>query len=166
MKKCITLDPLFEEFEPLLDSMGIVLVDLDHSENPYECKVTAIIKMKEEEVGVIETARVFKLIKTRMELKLAPETDLNLEVSTPGLQRKIRDAYEFTLFVGKRVRVYDLLIGAWVSGIIKNVNDDSVCLTSVLDENNKQLDNDLVIKFETIQKAKLEYIWEESKHAK
>lgn len=166
MKKCITLDPLFEEFEPLLDALGIVLVDLEHSENPYECKITAIVTMKSGEIGVDETTKVFRLIRTRMELKLAPETDLNLEVSTPGLQRKIRDAYEFSIFVGKRVRLHDLLIGSWVSGIIEKVDNECVYLTSVLDENNKQLEEELVIKFETIQKAKLEYIWEESKHAK
>ncbi|MCK9192156.1 MAG: ribosome assembly cofactor RimP [Sphaerochaetaceae bacterium] len=166
MKKCITLDPLFEEFSPLLDAMNVVLVDIESQETPYECKISCIVKLKEGEVGVDETAKVFRLIRTRMELRLAPETDLNLEVSTPGLQRKIRDAYEFTLFKGKRVRVYDLLLGAWVSGIIENVDDESLVLTSCLDADNKSIDKNLVLKFETIQKAKLEYIWEEKKHAK
>ncbi|MGH4036441.1 MAG: ribosome assembly cofactor RimP [Sphaerochaeta sp.] len=166
MKKCITLDPLFEEFSPLLDAMNVTLVDIESQETPYECKISCIVKLKEGEVGVDETAKVFRLIRTRMELRLAPETDLNLEVSTPGLQRKIRDAYEFTLFKGKRVRVYDLLLGAWVSGIIENVDDESLVLTSCLDADNKSIDKNLVLKFETIQKAKLEYIWEEKKHAK
>ena len=166
MKKCITLDPLFEEFSPLLDAMNVVLVDIESNESPYECKMNCIIMLKDGEVGVIETARVFKLIRTRMSLRLAPETDFNLEVSTPGLQRKIRDAYEFTLYKGKRVRVYDLLIGSWVSGIIKDVDDKKLYLTSCIDENNKSIEEDLEINLETIQKAKLEYIWEENKHAK
>jgi ribosome maturation factor RimP len=166
MKKCITLDPLFEEFSPLLDAMDIILVDVESNEGPYECKMNCIIMLKDGEVGVIETARVFKLIRTRMELKLAPETDFYLEVSTPGLQRKIRDAYEFSLYKGKRVRIYDLLLGAWVSGIIKDVDEKKLYLTSCIDENNKALEDDLEVKFETIQKGKLEYIWEENKHAK
>lgn len=166
MKNEITSSPLFEEFSPLLESLNVIIVDIDFNESPYEAKMTVIVKLKDGEIGVNECAKVFNLIKPRMEMRLAEEQDFNLEVSTPGLQRKIHDAYEFSLFPKKRVRVYDLLIGAWISGIIDKVDEDTLYLTSCLDENNKSLDKDLQLKFETIQKAKLEYIWEENKHAK
>ena len=166
MKNNITKDPLFEEYAPLLEAMNIVLVDIDFKESPFNARLSAVIKLKDGEVGVNECAKVHNLIKTRMELQLAEEQEFDLEVSTPGLQRKIRDAYEFKLFSGKRVRVYDILQSTWLSGIIKDVKDSSVVLTNCLDQDDKALEEDVEIEFENISKAKLEYIWEDRKHAK
>jgi len=166
MKNNITKDPLFEEYAPLLEAMNIVLVDIDFKESPFNARLAAVIKLEDGEVGVNECAKVHNLIKTRMELQLAEEQEFDLEVSTPGLQRKIRDAYEFKLFKGKRVRVYDILHSYWLSGIIKEVKDISVVLTNCLDQDDKALESDVEIEFENISKAKLEYIWEDRKHAK
>ncbi|MCY1151829.1 MAG: ribosome assembly cofactor RimP [Sphaerochaetaceae bacterium] len=166
MKNNITKDPLFEEYAPLLEAMNVTLVDIDFKESPFNARLAVVIKLKDGEVGVNECAKVHNLIKTRMEVQLAEEQDFDLEVSTPGLQRKIRDAYEFTLFKEKRVRVYDIIQACWFSGIIKDVKEYSVILTNCLDQENNKLDTDLEIDFENISKAKLEYIWEDRKHAK
>lgn len=166
MKNNITKDPLFLEYEPLLEAMNIVLVDIKFSENPYNANLNVTIKVENGEATVDDCAKVHNLIKPRIEIQLAPEQDFNLEVSTPGLQRKIKDAYEFTLFTGKRVRVYNIRSNSWYSGIIKEVLDDSVILSECLDQDNKKLDEELNIDFENISKAKLEYIWEDRKHAK
>jgi ribosome maturation factor RimP len=166
MKNNITKDPLFEEYAPLLEAMGVVIVNIDFNETPYSTKLTVIIKLKEGEVGVSQCTKVHRLIKARMELQLAEEQDFDLEVSTPGLQRKIKDVYEFTLFKDKRVRVYDVLQSSWFSGIIKDVKENSLVLTNCIDQDEKKLESDLDIDFENISKAKLEYIWEDRKHAK
>lgn len=166
MKNNITRDPLFLEYEPLLEAMNIVLVDIKFSESPYNANLSVIIKLADGEATVADCAKAHNLIKPRVELNLAPEQDFNLEVSTPGLQRKIKDAYEFTLFTGKRVRVYNIRSNSWYSGIIKEVLSDSLILSDCLDQDNKKLNENLNIDFENISKAKLEYIWEDSKHAK
>jgi ribosome maturation factor RimP len=98
-----------------------------------------------------------------MELQLA-ERDLQLEVSTPGLQRNLKDVYEFTLFVGKRVRVYDTTKEAWLSGIIQNSNDSSVTLSEVFIDDDKEMIETMVVEFASIQKAKLDYRWEDNSH--
>lgn len=166
MKNNITNDPLFLEYAPLLKAMNITLVDIKFSESPYSANLSVIIKLSEGETTVDHCAKVYNLIKPRMELKLAPEQDFNLEVSTPGLQRKIKDAYEFELFKEKRVRVYNILDSKWYSGIIDQVKADSVVLTQCIDQDDKKLEENLDIDFENISKAKLEYIWEDRKHAK
>jgi len=166
VKNNIIRDPLFEEYAPLLDALNIVLVDIELNESPFSARMSAIIKLKDGEVGVNECAKVYNIIKARMEVRLAPEQDFDLEVSTPGLQRKIKDAYEFTLFVGKRIRVYDITKSVWFSGIIKEVKQSSVLLIDCIDQDEKKLDEELDIEFENISKAKLEYIWEDGKNAK
>ncbi|MGD1823512.1 MAG: ribosome assembly cofactor RimP [Pleomorphochaeta sp.] len=166
MKNNITRDPLFLEYAPLLEALDITLVDIKFSESPYNANLSVVIKKTEGETTVDHCAKVHRLIKPRLELKLAPEQEFNLEVSTPGLQRKIKDAYEFRLFEKKRVRVYDIRQSKWFSGIIKDVLEDSLVLTECIDQDDKKLDEELNIDFENISKAKLEYIWEDRKHAK
>ncbi len=94
------------EYEPLLNAMGIALVDINRVERGKHVAVTMVILAKDDEVSVDHCAKVYRLVYPRMELQLG-ERDLQLEVSTPGLQRNFKDVYEFSLFTGKRVRVYD-----------------------------------------------------------
>jgi len=166
MKNNITKDPLFEEFAPLLEALNIAIVDVNFVENPYTTRLAVVIKLIDGEVGVQQCAIAHNLIKARMEVRLAKEQDFDLEVSTPGLQRKIRDAYEFNLFKNKRVRAYDTFHSAWFSGIISEVKESSVVLTNCLDNENNKLDSNLELEFDNISKAKLEYIWEDRKHGK
>ncbi len=166
MKNNIIKDPLFLEYAPLLEAMDITLVDIKFNENPYSANLYVVIKTSQGETTVDHCAKVHRLIRPRMEIKLAPEQEFNLEVSTPGLQRKIKDAYEFTLFKEKRVRVYDYIESSWYSGIIKEVLEDSLVLKDCKDQDDKKMENELNIDFENISKAKLEYVWEDRKHAK
>jgi ribosome maturation factor RimP len=118
---------------------------------------------KEDEVSVDHCAKVYRLVYPRMELQLG-ERDLQLEVSTPGLQRNFKDVYEFSLFTGKRVRVYDTSKDAWVSGIIAQADTTSVQLTQVYIEDAKEMIETMSIAYADIQKAKLDYRWEDDSH--
>jgi len=92
------------------------------------------------------------------------ERDLQLEVSTPGLQRTLKDVYEFGLFTGKRVRVYDTSKEAWVSGIIAQADQTSVQLSQVFIEDAKEMIETMSVAYADIQKAKLDYRWEDDSH--
>jgi ribosome maturation factor RimP len=98
-----------------------------------------------------------------MELTLG-DRDLQLEVTTPGLQRTIKDFYEFSLFTGRRVRVYDTSKPAWVSGIIKACDDHALTLDEVYIEDGKEMIATMVVELASIQKAKLDYRWEDNSH--
>lgn len=154
---------LFMEYEPLLEAMGITLVDINRIDRGKSVTVTMVIVAKEAEVSVDHCAKVYRLVYPRMELQLG-ERDLQLEVSTPGLQRTLKDVYEFSLFTGKRVRVYDMSKEAWVSGIITQADQTSVQLSQVFIEDAKEMIETMYVAFSDIQKAKLDYRWEDDSH--
>ncbi len=154
---------LFMEYEPLLEAMGITLVDINRIDRGKSVTVTMVIVAKEAEVSVDHCAKVYRLVYPRMELQLG-ERDLQLEVSTPGLQRTLKDVYEFSLFTGKRVRVYDMSKEAWVSGIITQADQTSVQLSQVFIEDAKEMIETMSVAFSDIQKAKLDYRWEDDSH--
>jgi len=163
LKTGIEKTALFMEYAPLLDQMGIILVDINRVDRGRDVNVTVIIMAKEEDVNVDHCAKVYRLVYPRMELTLG-ERDLQLEVSTPGLQRTLKDYYEFTLFKGKRVRIYDTEKQAWVSGIIEGCSDAKVHLTDVFIEDEKDMIQAMDVEFALIQKAKLDYRWEDNSH--
>ena len=151
------------EYQPLLEAMGITLVDINRIDRGKSVTVTMVIVAKEAEVSVDHCAKVYRLVYPRMELQLG-ERDLQLEVSTPGLQRTLKDVYEFGLFTGKRVRVYDTSKEAWVSGIIAQADQTSVQLSQVFMEDAKEMIETMSVAFSDIQKAKLDYRWEDDSH--
>lgn len=159
----IEKEQLFQEFEPLLTPLGITIVDINRTEHGMTSAVSIIIKTDDHEVSVDDCAKVYNLVYPRLELKTG-DRDLQLEVSTPGLQRNLRDVYEFGLFIGRRVRVYDDSRSAWISGIIAAADAMSVTLDGVTVEDQTENLGTCVVPFEQIHKAKLEYRWEDVPH--
>ena len=56
--------------------------------------------------------------------------DLNysLELSTPGIDRTIKDVHEFFVFEGREIKVLACSSSEWISGKIVKATDDSVAL--------------------------------------
>lgn len=154
---------LFKEYEPLLNAMGLGLVDVHRTDRGKNVGITMTIIKLEGEVGVDDCASVHRLVYPRLELQLQ-DRDLQLEVSTPGLQRTFKDVYEFSLFSGKRVRLYDSQRQAWLSGIIKASDESSVTLVQVSIEDSKDMIETISVAYADIQKAKLDYRWEDDSH--
>ncbi|MGE4453185.1 MAG: ribosome assembly cofactor RimP [Sphaerochaeta sp.] len=163
LRKGIEETALFREYEPLLRAMGIVLVDINELDRGHTVVVTVVIMAKDEDVHVDHCAAVYRLVYPRMELQIG-QKDLHLEVTTPGLQRTIKDVYEFGLFTGKRVRVYDASKSAWLSGIIKKCDETSLALDEVFIEDETEMLETMVVELAAIQKAKLDYRWEDNSH--
>lgn len=156
-------DRLFREFAPLLAPLGITIVDIDRTEHGMTSSVSIIIKTDDHEVNVDDCAKVYNLVYPRLELNTG-DRDLQLEISTPGLQRNLRDVYEFGLFHGRRVRIYDSGRSAWISGIIAGTDAQNVTLDGVTVEDQTENLGTCVVPFEQIHKAKLEYRWEDVPH--
>jgi ribosome maturation factor RimP len=154
-------DALFAEYAPLLEALGTTLVDIHRVDRGLTVAVEVTIMAKDHEVSIDDCSKVHKLVYPRLEMQLG-ERDLQLEVSTPGLQRSFKDVYEFTLFEGKRVRVYDSGYAQWISGIIAGTDGNSVVLTSVQIGDSHETLESLSIELAKIQKAKLDYRWEDN----
>jgi ribosome maturation factor RimP len=89
------------------------------------------------------------------------ERDIDMEVSTPGIQRNMRDVYEFEVFVGRRCRILDSNKELWYEGVIESVDEQSVTLGLAQIEDSKEIIGTHKIPYSQIQKAKLTYAWED-----
>ena len=146
-----------------MEALGITLVHISKIDRGFSVGVHITIMAKDREVDVDDCSKVYKLVYPRMEMQLG-ERDLELEVSTPGLQRTIKDVYEFTLFEGRRVRLYDAKQSNWISGLITSSDTSSVTLSAAFIGDSKEMIETMVVDFANIQKAKLDYRWEDNPH--
>ena len=165
LKNEITTDPLFQDLEQIVEDLGLVLCYARKSMQGKTVQVFVDIMKSEGETGIDECAKVHNTILPRLEMKYGRD-DLYLEVSTPGLQRNLRDVYEFKVFRGKRCRVYSLSHSSWICGIIGETDGDGVVLSDFEVEDTKEKGDVIRIGFEDIQKAKLEYKWEDMKNVR
>jgi ribosome maturation factor RimP len=99
-------------------------------------------------VGVDDCSRVHRAIVPRLELAF-PGEDIYLEVSSPGVDRLIKDGAEFAHYIGRGVRCYRTDIGDWTAGILKAAGAEKI----TLQEKGETIDLNLSI----IAKAKLDY---------
>ena len=153
---------LFTEIETLVRSLSLSLVEVTKSERKGGVDMTVILYDREKDITIDELENAYNIIYPRYSVLLG-ERDLNLVVSSPGLGRNIRDCSEFSVFTGKRVRLYSTHYSSYVSGVIESCDGKSVTLSNYLIEDRKESGERTVIEYGTIAKAKLDYKWEDEK---
>jgi ribosome maturation factor RimP len=99
-------------------------------------------------IGVNDCSRVHHAILPRLELAF-PGEDLYLEVSSPGIDRLIKDGAEFVHYLGRGVRCYRTDISVWTAGILTAADAEKITLLT----NKETIDLNLDI----IAKAKLDH---------
>ncbi|MDR0409045.1 MAG: ribosome assembly cofactor RimP [Spirochaetaceae bacterium] len=140
-------DQLFDSIELVIKGLGMSLVELSVSRQKGEVQTRAIV-YKDGAVSIDDCARVHRAILPRLELAF-PKQDLRVEVSSPGIERKIKDGAEFTHYVGRPVACYRTDISDWTSGILMNAGDTHIII--------KGKDGMTNIAYSDIAKAKLSY---------
>ncbi|MCR4926291.1 MAG: ribosome maturation factor RimP [Clostridiales bacterium] len=121
--------PHYSECEPLVRSMGYVLVDLKIIPQKTTVKISAVIASQDstKTIGVEDCSKVHHALLPRLEALLGTD-DTYMELTSPGTDRNIKNAAEFALFKGTEIRVWDKNISDWVSGIIEEADSKSVTL--------------------------------------
>lgn len=135
--------PHYKECASLVAGLGYVLVELRVVPQKGSTHVLAVVTSKDstKSMGVNDCAKVHRLLLPRLEVLLNSE-DIYMEVTSPGMERNIKNAAEFPLFIGKEVRVWSKQISEWLGGVIVNADDKSVSLdVSKVENNKKVLDN-------------------------
>jgi ribosome maturation factor RimP len=165
LKNEITRDPLFQDLNEIVANLGMVLCYVKTSKQGATTQVFVDIAKSEGETGIDDCALVHNTILPRLSMKYGRD-ELYLEVSTPGLQRNLRDVYELTVFKGRRVRLYCLSKSSWVSGVIEQTDEKEVILSDYEVEDTAEKGERAVIGLEDIQKAKLDYKWEDMKNVR
>ena len=70
-----------------------------------------------------------------------------MEVSSPGMERNIKNAAEFSFFKGREIRVWDKTKSDWVPGIIRDSDSEKLTMEA---EGGEIID----VAYENIAKAK------------
>ena len=94
---------LVKEIESLVSARGLKVVEATTSVHQGSAAMTVVLFREDEEINTDDLAASYNLIYPRYSIILG-ERDLQLEVSSPGLQRNLKDVMEFSVFRGKDVR--------------------------------------------------------------
>ena len=150
------------DLREIVENLGMVLCDVKKTMQGTTVQISVAIMNPQEDSSVDDCAKVHNTILPRLQIKYGRD-NLYVEVSTPGLQRNFRDVYEFEVFKGKRCRLYSLSAASWIEGVIGNVENSCVTLLDYEIESSKEKGQEKLVEFNDIQKAKLDYKWEDMK---
>jgi len=162
LKDEIRKSELFIDLSSVLEPMGIKIVAVNASELNGTVNVSLAIMKNEGNVNVDDCADVYHIVYPRLSIRYESR-DLNLEVTTPGIQRVFKDYYEFELFAGQRCRIYDSGRKATFTGVIDSSSNGAVVLSDWKNEDSAETGDKLQISFADVYKAKLDYKWEDVK---
>ena len=143
---------LYFSLVPVIRGMGMNLIELSffrgkgRSGKPGSVQIKAVV-CREGTMGLEDCSRVHRGILPRLELSF-PEQDIYLEVSSPGIDRNIKDASEFAFYTGKAIKCFRTDISDWTAGILKTADEKKIVIR--LD------DKETIVPFEVIAKARLD----------
>ncbi|MEL3905971.1 MAG: ribosome maturation factor RimP [Treponema sp.] len=140
--------PYFADYEQLVAGLGYKLVDLQVIHQKSLWLIKAVIYSKTG-VGVEDCSKVHRALLSRAEVLLNSQ-DIQMEVSSPGLNRVIKNAAEFPAFVGETVKVLEASCSDWLEGELLFADSTHICL--------KTSDGQKDIRYADIKKAKLNKI--------
>ena len=141
---------ILDDIEPLLQTMEIYVVEINAAVVNRKFTVRLVI-YRESGVSLGDCEAVHKVLKPRLELILESREPV-MEITSPGIDRKIKSSREYAIFKGKGVRVLTEDSSEWVNGFIQECDNKKLIL--------KTGDDNTEIPLDIIKKAKLDYTME------
>jgi len=115
--------------ESLLASRGYTLVEVSSTPRRGSPLVTVVVH-RAQGISVADCETVARL--ARRHPSLAPLLDeADLEVCSPGVDRKIKDDREYRIFAGRGIKVLRKSGGDWIRGTIQQVEEGSLTISGV-----------------------------------
>ena len=142
---------IMTDCEAVVRGMGCEIVEVRTLRGKKGVQVHMVI-FKTEGVSLELCSDVLKTCKPRLQM-LTGDTDVQIEVSSPGIERLIKSSREYAVFKGKGLRVLTEGEAEWTGGIITEAAGDSLRL--------KSGDVSRTIAFSDIRKAKLDHTQED-----
>ncbi len=149
---------LFLDLASLIEPMGYKLVEASRSEHKGTVSLRMLCYKGGDGITTEDLEAIYNVVYPRYSVLWT--RDLELEVSSPGINRNIKDIGEFKIFLGKTVRVYVQSKSSYVVGKIEKADDDYLYLSSYLIEDTKEEGEEIRIEYSDISKAKLDYVTE------
>ncbi len=144
---------LYSELEPVIRGMGYSLVELSRQATKGRLQIRVVI-YHYNGIGLSDCELVHKTILPRIEL-IEESEDIYLEVTSPGVTRKIKNGTEFTVFIDRPAKILLHDADDWIKGKILGADDKMVQLHT---EN-----GEIAISLSDIKKAKLAFSQEDKK---
>jgi ribosome maturation factor RimP len=117
-------EELRDHLEPLLSSRGYTLVEATASHRRGSTLLTVVVH-RPQGVSLADCETVARLVRHHPALVPSLE-EADLEVCSPGVDRKIKDEREYSIFQGKGIRILRRSGGDWIRGRIEQAGEGSV----------------------------------------
>jgi ribosome maturation factor RimP len=137
---------LKESLEAVINGLGFRLIELAVSRHRESVQIRAVI-YNGGSIGTDDCSKAHRAIMPRLELAFEGQ-DIYMEVSSPGIDRLIKDGAEFANYKGRGVRCYRADISDWTAGILESADEKGIII--------KTKEGDVRIDFDIIAKARLD----------
>ena len=147
----VSVDEIFESFDSYLKIEGSELYDLNVVNHPNISKVEAFV-YSEEDIDLETTTRFNRQFQRILEDLGFEKGSFEMIVSSPGVERKIKNKRHFELSVGEllRIKTIESINSEYVfEGFLEKIENNNLFL-NINDEV-------LCIDFNNVKSAKLEY---------
>jgi len=140
---------LEEEIEKIVESCGAKLYDIETVTERGKTIYRVTIQ-HEDGVDLDLCADISNLISPLLDVNPPVRGDYNLEVSSPGIERKLKKLSHFKNSIGENVKVV-LHDGTQIEGKLKKVEDNKIFI--------KTKNKEEIIDFDNIASAKTYFEW-------
>ena len=144
---------LYASLEPIVRGLEMSLIELSVSRiknrkpsGASSVQVKAVV-MSKGITGLEDCSKVHRAVMPRLELAF-PEQEIYLEVSSPGIDRLIKDANELIHYIGRNIKCYRTDISDWTEGVLLSADEEKLRL--------RKEDEEIVLDYEIIAKARLD----------
>jgi len=114
--------------ETRVRGLGLELIELDvfRGRGLSGVQVRAIV-YKPGSLGTDDCARAYRAILPDLE-RAFPGLEFSVEVSTPGINRKVRDGVELANYRGRGLRCWRTDISDWSAGLLEEADEQGIII--------------------------------------
>lgn len=142
---------LRQSLQALLQKMEMALVEFSVFRGKPRKGSAGSVQIKivvcKQTMGTDDCSRAHRAITPLLEAAF-PEQDLSVEVSSPGINRQIKDGVEFACYLGRGIRCWRTDITDWSAGILEAADKDGITING--------REGTMRLSYEIIAKAKLD----------
>jgi ribosome maturation factor RimP len=139
-------DSVAEALEPIARGLNLSLVETALSRHKGSVQIRVVV-YNGGNISLEDCSAFHRAALPRLELSF-PGQDLYVEVSSPGIDRIIKDGAEFRHYTGRRIRCYRTDISDWFSGLLVSSSESGIVLEKDKTEH--------PLSYEIIAKARLD----------
>ncbi|WP_187152107.1 ribosome maturation factor [Treponema endosymbiont of Eucomonympha sp.] len=145
--------PYYAECVALVKALQCELIELTITQHRRGTHVQAVISGADGRAfGSGDCAKIHRTLQARLEV-LTGCRGAAMTVTSPGIERNIKNAAEFALFPGRLIRMWDKNVSDWVTGKIISADKEALTFSATAESGKPQR-----VPYSCIAKAKLVFV--------